>query len=253
MSFHSNAVLQLELHNGVKPVEAVVFDLDGTLYSKSQVKKVMLKKLCFSIFKLKKFNDCRKAAAGDDFGEAEVMFDAVLDRLASGGFELRRSVRRERWRVWLQQSYYPALLEAVAAAEPRPGMIKLLGRMAGCGIKLAVVSDYGYVPERLESLGFNPSRFDLLLGTEELGAMKPAPRIARIVLDCLKVKADRVLVVGDRADTDQALAADNGMLFLGITDKTSNKTDCADSEGQWISWDKMLALFSSALCCGQTD
>lgn len=222
----------------IQSIRAVVFDLDGTLYPKSAVKKQMIFRLFFSIRKLKKYNDCRKRFSGRDFGDHESMKQAMLADLSRGHRFCSRDRVRRSWSRWLTKQYYPTLLAAVAKADARPGVVELLDHLKGNGLRLAVVSDYGFVRERLESLGFDSGKFDYLLGTEEIGAMKPAPRISRLIAERLSVAPEKTLVIGDRADTDQALASGSGMLFLGVTDKP----DQPEKQGSWLSWDELSAL-----------
>jgi FMN phosphatase YigB (HAD superfamily) len=46
-----------------------------------------------------------------------------------------------------------------------------------------------------------------------LGGLKPAPEVLKKVLEKMKVTAEQCLVIGDREDTDGALAQSIGAAF----------------------------------------
>ena len=219
-------------------IDAFVFDLDGTLYPKNAVRKAMIRSLFPRLITLKKYNDARNSVVGRDFHSSEVMLDTIVSL-----FSKDNGRKAAKLRSWLDSDYYPALLECIATIPPRDGFPELIHRLYQHGIKLAVVSDYGYVRERLQSLGFDVSCFSLLLGTEEEGMMKPATRINEIIFAELGTIPSRTVMVGDRDDTDRALADAAGMPFLGICDG-----ECLPDAGQnWYSWLALKALLEKLL------
>lgn len=219
-------------------IEAVIFDLDGTFYSHQAVKRAMIRALFPHILRLKRYNDARRATAGCDFGTAAGLREEQILLAAKG-----RARTARRLAAWLKKKYYPALFRCIAALPVRDGFPELLQALHAAGLRLAVVSDYGGVAERLTGLGIDPGLFTLLLGTEDEGLMKPAPRITTLALEALRSTPDRTLVVGDRADSDQALAAAAGMPFAGVCDG-----GCAPGMGEeWHSWAALKALLQSSL------
>ena len=230
--------LRLALPSGTAEIKAIVFDLDGTLYPRKTVKKAMIRTLFPGLVKLSRYAHTRDSITGCDYGDAASMRNAILEKIASGN---RRKYKKMD--SWLDRRYYPALWSSISGVPAREGFPQLMRQLAAAGIKLAVVSDYGKVAERLESLGFNPSLFTLMLGTEEYGMMKPAARIGGMIFKALGTAPDETLMVGDRADTDRALAEVSGMPFLGICDG-----DCTpDADDCWYSWPAFKGLFENAL------
>ena len=63
------------------PFRAIVFDLDGTLYPRGQVKLAMIRRLFPRLLCLKQYTDARNRELGCDYGEASVMREAVLRHL----------------------------------------------------------------------------------------------------------------------------------------------------------------------------
>ena len=209
-------------------IRAVVFDLDGTLYPRRQVVRYLVRRLFPRIIRLKRYNDFRKSAAGRDFGSGEALMQAALDLYSSNPDKQRR------YRQWLENHYFPALVAGVSCAALRPGFNTVVQKLKENGVKLAVVSDYGYVEERLAGLGCFPNMFDFLFGTETVGVMKPCQRINDIIVETLGVPESEILVVGDRADTDQALAERGGMHFIGVTD-----TKACNNTLPWLCWEQL--------------
>ena len=81
------------------------------------------------------------------------------------------------------------------------------------GICLVVLSDYGHTHEKLHALNINENLFDWVVSAPELGGLKPAPEVLKKVLEKMKVTAEQCLVIGDREDTDGALAQSIGAAF----------------------------------------
>jgi len=219
-------------------VEAIVFDLDGTLYPRKVVKRAMIRALFPGLLKLKRYTQSRECVTGSDFGNAQTMQEAILNRACG-----ENSRRTRKLRHWVKTRYYPALLRCIAWISARDGFPELMCELHDRGVKLAVVSDYGSVRERLLSLGFNPELFTLLLGTEEFGMMKPAQRINTLIFESLRTAPAATVMVGDRAHTDCALAQAAGMLFLGIYDEDYPP----DTDNVWFSWPEFKALFKEML------
>jgi len=234
----NSSVLKMEIGRKMRPIEAVIFDLDGTLYPQKNIKKAMVRSFFPKLLLLKKYATYRKQIVGRDFGDANSMKKDALTTLSKGN--KKKSVK---WKTWLRKKYYPTLLSTIADIDPRPGFVELVHNLYKRGITMAIVSDYGYVEGRLLSLGFDPKMFSLLLGTEEMGAMKPASRINGLIKSELGLNFSKTLLIGDRADTDKALADDAGMFFMGISD---SQDESALPDG-WYSWDSLRAIFNQAL------
>jgi FMN phosphatase YigB (HAD superfamily) len=101
----------------------------------------------------------------------------------------------------------------------------LLARLRQNGAKLAVVSDYGYVRERLAALSIPLDAFDELCSSEDYGVLKPSPRPLTALAEEWGLDPKHMVMIGDREDLDQASALAAGMDFLGITDRSRPEKD----------------------------
>ncbi len=233
-----NNALDIPIEQKFCSIEAIIFDLDGTLYPQKDVKKAMIRSFFPRLMNLKKYACYRNKIVGKDFGDADSMKADALAILSNGNKK-----KSAKWNLWLKNRYYPTLLSIIADIDSRPGFVELVQNLYKRGITMAIVSDYGYVNERLVSLGFDPKMFFFSLGTEDIGAMKPAKRINDLIRSELKINPAKTLVVGDRADTDKALADEAGMFFMGISD-SQDKSTLVDG---WYSWDSLRSTFNQAL------
>ena len=96
-----------------------------------------------------------------------------------------------------------------------------------------MVSDYGYVPERLAALGVPVEAFDNICSSEDYGALKPSPRALAALAKAWGLHPQSIVVVGDRSDMDQASANAAGMGFLGVTESAKSHTD------EFMSWNEV--------------
>lgn len=182
-------------------VRAVSWDVDGTLYSSSQVASLLW----------------AKAAKETLRGNVKAPWGAVL---AMGRF--RRQTERARWnggriepdpgRVALERSWVSPLIETVG---PRAGVASVLGLFQRRFEAQVVLSDFES-SHKLASLGLT-NDFDSVYSGERIGYLKPSPEPFRQVLQDLDLAPEQLLHVGDRADTDGAGAAAAGchVLVLG--------------------------------------
>lgn len=203
-----------------KEVDLVVFDLDGTFYPQKKVKAALIKKCVFQLRKLSRYQKARHALVGSEFESFEDLIKNTSDLM------------HDQTGKWIEQKFYPAFLSSFDQLDKHPLVNQVLIGLKNSGKKIAVVSDYGHVSERLHKLGINPDQFDFLLGTETHGLLKPNSKIVDLILKAIPVDINKVLFIGDRVDTDQAIAVNSGAQFLGIHFETP-KTD------QFYTWEEL--------------
>jgi HAD superfamily hydrolase (TIGR01549 family) len=210
--------------NRPSPVRGVVFDLDGTLYDKQPLEWFMVRTMPLSLLRLLRYTRVRTSLAGVDFGSDLAIAQETLKRLSPDPAE------QQIWARWIAERYEPALLRGLReACTLQHGVQPLLGRLRAAGVRLGLVSDYRGVPDRLAALDLAPSNFDVVLVTEELGAMKPAPRMAERIVTEMGLPGAAMVMVGDRAFADQRFAEAAGMRFLGV--RRRGKVD-----DTWMPW-----------------
>lgn len=192
-------------------VQAVTFDLDGTLYDARSLRwrfaLANLGQLRAVRVALKVREELRDAEFED--GEAYRLEEArrVAERLEVSVDEARARVDRllgER------------LTLALAAAGPRPDARAALQRMIDLGIRVGVVSDYA-VDDKLQVLGLAELPWQARIAADALGALKPNKRCYLASAAALGLPPERILHIGDRVDTDVegARAAGLKALLLG--------------------------------------
>ena len=169
----------IDARNVLSDVQAVVFDLDGTLYDKRGLAKRMVRRLWWCLPLM------------------------LTDRLAKG--------RVWRWIVstrWHRKMYLKTMTELIEKHCPRrEEVIELAQTAHRMGLKTAIYSDYGAVEEKLEALKVDTENFDLLITAPELGGLKPSK-------EC--VNPETTLFVGDRDEKDGAAARSVGAKFLWV-------------------------------------
>lgn len=197
--------------------EAVLFDLDGTLYDERAVRRAMLPRLALGALlgggprllrTVQAYRTAREELRGHKFPTGDVLAEAhrvlASERARVAGGELTRVTED-----WLEKRP----LRAVGRAA-RPGLRELFQWLGASGVRVGVFSDHP-VEGKLEALGVRElvnchrSAF-----SPDVGAFKPAPEgFLRLAQD-LGLEPEKCWVVGDRDDCDGAAADAAGMRFL---------------------------------------
>jgi HAD superfamily hydrolase (TIGR01549 family) len=147
-----------------------------------------------------------------------------------------RSDEAAHWYERVFMSAFVAMLSKYGKI--RPGLVPLLESLHEKGIKLAVVSDFGQVRERLTALGIPLAPFDDLVSVEECGALKPSPKSLQMVATKWKINAAELTVVGDREDLDAVGARAAGMAFVGVT----NRDILIRNKNGFICWSEVTKM-----------
>ncbi|HFE44708.1 MAG TPA: HAD family hydrolase [Nannocystis exedens] len=205
----------------------VVFDLDGTLYDKRVLERFVIRRLPWSLARLYRYTRTRSSLAGVDCGSWQALQQEALRRLSA------RESGQARWRRWIDERYDPAVREGMSVVRARVGVNALLGELRAAGLRLGLVSDYRGIDGRLRALGIDREAFDLVLSTEDRGAMKPARRIVELTLAGMRLPGEAMIMVGDRVFSDQRFAEAAGMEFVGIMPCGSS---APNADPCWRSW-----------------
>lgn len=200
-------------------IKLVIFDFDNTLYDgKRFALRLVLSDWRHALW-AKAERKARKAIAGQDFGNSVALRNALFNHMANATKQTPR--RMEQWYV---ASYLPHMVEILRQSyTARHNTVEIINNLREQNIKVAVLSDYPKVSERLISIGLG----DLALpawSTEELGALKPSAVPFAKVANMLGISAKETLVIGDRADTDAIGALAAGMKCVLLRGKKSSNT-----------------------------
>lgn len=214
-------------------IDGVVFDLDGTLYDKRPVERYVVTRMLLALPRLRKYTKVRQSLAGVDLGDAAAIARETLARLAG------EAAAQAAWARWIAERYEPLVLRAVTrAGRAHDGVAALLTRLRAAGLRLGMVSDYRGADDRLRAIGIDPSVFHFRLVTEEVGAMKPAARVAALTLEGMGLPGERMLMIGDRAFADERFAEACAMGFLGV------QAGGAPEGPGWMPWSQVHARLS---------
>ena len=189
--------------------ELVILDLDGTLYNKRGLSLRMLLNAPCDIRKMQAERQTRASMKGIHMGSKQAFYDAYFLRLAQ---RLKTSV--DSVQHWYEKRYMPLMVQLIGQHQPiGKWVIPFIQQCHNQGIKVVVLSDYDHAEEKLLAIGIDPNLFDWVVSAPALGGLKPAPQLLLQVAQQMGVSADKCLVVGDREDTDGAMASTTGAQF----------------------------------------
>lgn len=193
---------------------ALIFDVDGTLYSSKPVQRGMLLRIAGAHL-LRPFTGRRVVRGLMAYRRAQEALrgHAPVEDLATLQLELgarESGVGVDELRGWVEHWMETAPLALVGAAR-REGVLELLETAREHGQVLGVVSDYPPQP-KLEALGLG-AHFDQVGWAQQpdVGCFKPDPRALERMCERLGVEVRDALYVGDRVEVDAAAAASAGM------------------------------------------
>jgi HAD superfamily hydrolase (TIGR01549 family) len=117
-------------------------------------------------------------------------------------------------RQWYEHRYMPLMVNLIGKHhQAGDWVMPLIQQCRSRGIKLVVLSDYDHAEDKLQALGLSPKLFDWVVSAPALGGLKPAPQLLHQVAQQMGVAVEKCLVIGDREDTDGAMARATGAQF----------------------------------------
>jgi FMN phosphatase YigB (HAD superfamily) len=204
------------------PIRAVLFDVDGTLYSQPPLRVAMACEMVFARLRglarsgrsdvsvalaFRKMREELRATDNSKGSLAARQYAAVAVRLGCSEEEVEAAVTR-----WIYQRPLRWLRRC-----RRPGVIQVLDGLRARGVRCGVFSDYP-AADKLGALGLS-TYFDLTLSAvdPEVDAFKPDPRGFQVAADRWALPAREILYVGDRVDVDAVGAQAAGMPCAVLT------------------------------------
>ena len=211
----------------------VVFDLDGTLYPLTFSFRTYFFASLLSTYSLWKahrttFTELR----GKRFENGEMLCAEHMEMVAEKTGKPVRMVKE-----WYFEHFYSVFIRAIRnKVVLRPHFMMLLRSLKKKGVASAVLSDYGKINERLAALRVESDLFDITISGEEFGVLKPGTDAVLHIAETLSVSPERTLIIGDKEESDGALAQKTGMSKLILGTRKDN--------GKVISWDDVHRVLS---------
>lgn len=182
--------------------KVVILDLDGTLYSKRGLAFRMVMGDLLEVFLLFRERQVRKMMRGSWYGSDEAFHNAFFANMVKGR---PYSVDFMRW--WYNACYMPMMVNLIRRHYHLNQWVRaFVDECHRIGIRIAVLSDYESAREKLSALGCDDIQFDWVVSAPELGGLKPARQLIDKVTGYMMVKPEQCFIIGDRDDTDGALA-----------------------------------------------
>jgi len=214
-------------------IDGVIFDFDGTLYDKKNQVLYFIMYNLSNIKTIKEMNSVKKKLSGIDFGNAETFYKEMFTELGKRTKKTPKQVKD-----WYFNKLFPNVFRMMKKKyKPRPLLSEVLYKLKSNNVKIALLSDYPYVKERLEVLNIDVNYFTHIASSEEYGMLKPSKRVLTEIAKILCSSEDRTLVVGDKDEADGESARMSGMPFIQITDK---KAKPSKNVMYWEDFSKMI-------------
>ena len=190
------------------PIQAVSFDLDGTLYGTGPHRLRLMSSLLPQLGIIRAWS----AAVRE---HRDQPYDDLSERIVrSTAARLGVAPDEARARLWffLERTWIPGLRPAHVLS----GVLDAITLLDARGIPRAVASDHP-VPAKLTQLGLSEG-WSATLDAESTGALKPAPRVLLAAAAAMNCPPGGLLHIGDRHDTDGEAARAAGARYLHALD-----------------------------------
>lgn len=202
-------MMNLVSKRSTRNTKLIVFDLDGTLYNKRGLSLRMVLHAPLDIRKMQAERATRASMKGMWLCDEKHFHDTYFQRLAA-----RMHCSATAAEQWYNQRYMPLMVKMIGKYQPlNEWVLPFIHDCQHTGILLVLLSDYGFAKEKLQALGLSPTLFDWVISAPELGGLKPAPELMRIITERMGVAPQECLVIGDRDDTDGEVARSTDAQF----------------------------------------
>lgn len=186
----------------IKGIKAVAFDIDGTLYPDIRLYKQMvfyfLRHLPFFIHYNRVRKIMHRTAPLGDFYEYQA-------RLLAEEMKITPAQAKEK----IHSICYSGLKKFFQRMKPFKYVPETFQQFKDAGLKLAILSDFP--PDQKGDIWGCRELFDVILGSEEIGMLKPSKYCFGILAKELKCKPEEILYVGNSVKYDVRGAKNAGM------------------------------------------
>jgi beta-phosphoglucomutase-like phosphatase (HAD superfamily) len=209
-------------------LEAVIFDVDGTLYNQVSVRYGMFWRILRAylgepaegVLTLRILKAYRKAQ--EFLRSAEPDWDDVAEaqiELASKWTGIPKEIVGSSVARWMEKEPLDLVARSI-----RQGVLEFLQEAKNCGLRLAVFSDYPAVT-KLQAMNLTHF-FEIVVSAcdPEVQRFKPDSRGIQVTLQRLRVEKNRAIYIGDRPTIDAVAAFRAGISCVIIGGKGDSIT-----------------------------
>jgi len=206
------------------PCEAVLFDLDNTLYEYAPcnaagllaAQQVLATQYSLGEGRFQELHDMVRGELAEELEGSAASHERSLffKRIAEHSSAPEGRGSQPGLAVHMHEAYWGAFMGCM---EPAPHAHEQLSLLAGTH-RLALVSNHTNLAQlkKVETLGFAPY-FEAIITSEEAGVEKPHARIFELALQALGVQSERAVMVGDDLEADYRGARSAGLEALLYT------------------------------------
>ncbi len=216
-------------------VKGVIFDFDGTLYDTGKLGFNMVLENPRHMFTMRADRKINNMMIGKDFQTKENFILEFGKR-----WEKITKKPAKNCLSWYTTVYFPAMIKALKKKyNARPKVAELFNYLYKNNIPFAIFSDYPYIQERLEAIGLTKEEIAEPAGcycSTDFGCYKPVTRPFLHIAGDMKIAPDKILVVGDRDDTDGEGARRSGMQFVQIKTKKTKIIELTHKVYDWLEF-----------------
>jgi HAD superfamily hydrolase (TIGR01509 family) len=195
-------------------LEAIIVDVDGTLYRQDSLRTGMIKRLIrahltsprlgvrtFQILRAYRREQEYLRTLAPSENVAALQLQHVCEQTGHDANTVRSCVER-----WMENEPLELLPSAL-----HPCLVDFLDFVSGRGLLLAVFSDYPAV-RKLQAMGIE-KYFQVAVSAQDLDVQefKPSPRGLEVTLQRLGVEPSQAVYIGDRPEVDGEAARRAGM------------------------------------------
>ena len=187
---------------GKGKIEAVVFDVDGTLYPNY---KMYLTSIAFFIIHpviASAFNRMRKKVRKIDHIDN-------FRKMQAGMLAQEMGIAEDKAAFLLEKYIYGQLISMFRWIKPYKILDEILIDLRKNDIKLGIISDFP-VEEKLSYLGLD-KYWDEVFSADDIGMLKPRPDVFRMMARQLDIKPEKIIYVGNHYLYDIIGANNAGM------------------------------------------
>lgn len=205
--------------------KAICFDIDGTLYPASLMKRRLMslwaRHPAFSVRYNRERREFRRCQA--DFRQS-IPFrwrEAMIIRNASGE-EPKKKFSEADYRATydrLQRYIYAPMQKLYERTKPFDGVVSTFSKIKNNGLKIGVFTDFPLF-KKLESMGLD-EYVDFSASSDDVGFLKPDAHCFEYLLYNLKMEQSDVLYVGDSYSKDIMGAHNAGLDAVLVNVKPS--------------------------------